>query len=305
LNSQASFQERQRKVIRINPHNQEKPRERENDVIRDPDGVQFLQWCLPRLHLRWLGFRRVRRQVYKRLNRRMHDLGLAGLDEYRAYLENHPAEWAILDTLCWISISRFYRDKGVFQYLERDIFPQLTRIALSDAEKKLRCWSAGCAAGEEPYTLAILWKHRLAAQFPTLGTQIVVTDIDPQALRRAERGCYLASSLKDLPQEWLTLAFVPTEEGLCLRAEYREVVTFLQQDLRETAPAGPFHLILCRYLVFTYFDEALQREILCRMTERLIPGGALVIGATETLPEDMSGLVLWSKRRLGIYRKLS
>jgi chemotaxis protein methyltransferase CheR len=84
-------------------------------VIRDPDGVQFLQWGLPRLHLRWPGFRKVRRQVYKRLNRRMLDLQLSGLDEYRVYLENHPTEWAILDTLCWISISRFYRDKGVFQ----------------------------------------------------------------------------------------------------------------------------------------------------------------------------------------------
>lgn len=273
-------------------------------MIRDPDGVQFLQWGLPRLHLRWPGFRKVRRQVYKRLNRRMLDLQLSGLDEYRVYLENHPTEWAILDTLCWISISRFYRDKGVFQYLERNIFPQLTRIALSDAEKQLRCWSAGCAAGEEPYTLAILWKHILAAQFPTLGMQIVATDIDPQALRRAERGCYLASSVKDLPREWLTLAFISAEEGLCLRPEYREAITFLQQDIRETAPAGPFHLILCRYLVFTYFDDALQRETLQRLTQRLIPGGALVIGAVETLPKSVGGLEPWSERRVGVYRKI-
>lgn len=273
-------------------------------MIRDSEGVHFLQWCLPGLRLRWPGFRKVRRQVYKRLNRRMHDVGLAGLDEYRAYLEHHRTEWAILDTLCWISLSRFYRDMGVFQYLEREVFPQLARVMLANAETELRCWSAGCAAGEEPYTLAILWRHRLAAQFPALGMRIVATDIDAHALRRAERGCYLASSLKDLPREWLTLAFVSAEEGLCLRPEYREAVGFLQQDLRASAPAGPFHLILCRYLVFTYFDDALQREVLQRMTERLIPGGALVIGATETLPEGVSGLAPWSKKQLGIYRKL-
>jgi chemotaxis protein methyltransferase CheR len=235
----------------------------------------------------------------------MHYLGLPGLDEYHAYLENHPSEWAILDTLCWISISRFYRDKGVFQFLEGEVFPQLARIALSDAEKKLCCWSAGCAAGEEPYTLAILWKHILAAQFPTLGMQIVATDIDSHALHRAERGCYPPSSLKDLPHEWLTLAFVSIEEELCLRPEYRENVTLLQQDIRKATPAGPFHLILCRYLVFTYFDDVLQREILRRMAERLIPGGALVIGSVETLPRGIGGLELWSERRVGVYRKIS
>lgn len=271
-------------------------------MIRDPDGVQFLQWCLPRLRLRWAGFRKVRRQVYKRLNRRMQDLGLAGLDEYRAYLENHPTEWPALDALCWISISRFYRDKGLFQYLERDVFPQLAQLALSTGEKELRCWSAGCAAGEEPYTLAILWKHALAAQFPTLGLQIIATDIDPHALGRAERGRYPASSIKDLPKEWLPHAFVPVEEGMCLRPEYRETVTFLQQDIRETTPAGSFHLTLCRYLVFTYFDDALQREILHWSIERLVPGGALVIGGVESLPEDVRGLEPWAKK-LGVYRK--
>ena len=273
-------------------------------MIHDPNGVQFLQWCLPRLHLRWPGFRKVRRQVYKRLNRRLRNLQLSGLDAYRFYLENHATEWTILDRLCWISISRFYRDKGVFQQLECDVFPQLARTALSNTETELRCWSVGCAAGEEPYTLAILWKYLLANQFPTLGLRIVATDIDPQALRRAECGCYPVSSLKDLPREWLASAFVPADEGFCLRPADRECVTFLQQDIREAAPAGLFHLILCRYLVFTYFEDALQRQALQRMTERLVPGGALVIGATETLPEDVSGFMLWSKKQLGVYRKI-
>jgi chemotaxis protein methyltransferase CheR len=150
----------------------------------------------------------------------------------------------------------------------------------------------------------MLWRHTLAAQFPTLGARVVATDIDPHALRRAERGYYPASSLKDLPKEWRASAFVPTAEGFCLRPDYREAVTFVQQDIRETAPPGPFHLILCRYLVFTYFDDVLQRETLQRMTERLVPGGALVIGAVETLPEEVSGLASWSKRQLGVYRKI-
>ncbi len=91
-------------------------------TITDADGVQFLQWCLSRLRLRWPGFRKVRRQVYKRLHRRLQELGLSSVAEYRSYLEEHPTEWAALDALCWIPISRFYRDKGVFQYVERRLY---------------------------------------------------------------------------------------------------------------------------------------------------------------------------------------
>jgi chemotaxis methyl-accepting protein methylase len=69
-------------------------------------------------------------------------------------------------------------------------------------ESELRCWSAGCAGGEEPYTVAIIWHECLAMRFPTLRLRIVATDIDAQAIKRAERGCYRASSLKQLPREW-------------------------------------------------------------------------------------------------------
>jgi len=95
--------------------------------MTDSEGVQFLQWCLPRLHLRWPGFRKVRRQVYKRINRRLQQLQLRNIDTYRDYLKDHPAEWATLETSCWISISRFYRDRSVFQYLESAVLPQLAQ----------------------------------------------------------------------------------------------------------------------------------------------------------------------------------
>ncbi len=272
-------------------------------MITDAEGIQFLQWCLPTLRLRWSGFRKVRRQVYKRLNRRLKELGLAGVEEYRSYLAAHPAEWSVLDTLCWISISRFYRDMGVFQYVEREVLSQLATMVVTSGEEEVRCWSAGCASGEEPYTLAILWRHRLAGQFPTLRLSIVATDIDTRAIQRAERGCYPASSVKELPEEWRVQAFVPSEEGFCIRQEYREMVTFLRQDIRETAPDGSFHLILCRNLVFTYFDDTLQRETLRRITERLVSGGALVVGKLEELSGENWGVAPWSKHT-GIYRKL-
>lgn len=271
-------------------------------MITDPEGVKFLQWCLPQLKLRWPGFRQVRRQVYKRLNRRLHELGLSSLADYRDYLDHHSGEWSTLDALCWISISRFYRDQGVFRHLERAILPQLAQLALARGETDLRCWCGGCGGGEEPYTLVIVWRQCLARQFPAVRLQIIASDIDPRAIRRAERGCYPASSLKQLPLEWRQQAFVATGEEFCVKDEFRRAVTFSVEDIRARMPEGPFNLIVCRNLVFTYFDEMLQREMLHRLTDRLAPGGALIIGKLESLPKGEWEVEPWSGD-LGIYRK--
>jgi len=254
------------------------------------------------MHLRWPGFRKVRRQVYKRIDRRLQELELPSLESYRHHMEDHPGEWATLDGLCWIQISRFYRDRGVFQHLEREILPQLAQRQVARGESELRCWSAGCAGGEEPYTLAIVWKQHLALRFPALDFRVVATDIDRQAIQRAERGCYHTSSMKELPAEWRAQAFVASGEEICLKDEYRASVTFLVQDLRESAPDGLFQLILCRNLAFTYFDETSRTETLLRLTDKLVPGGALIIGKLESLPDGPWEVQPWSKP-LGVYRK--
>jgi chemotaxis protein methyltransferase CheR len=132
--------------------------------------------------------------------------------------------------------------------------------------------------------------------------RIVATDIDPIAIRRAERGCYRPSSAKDLPAAWRAEAFVATAGELCLKDEYRSSVTFMLQDIRERTADGPFDLILCRNLVFTYFDETMQRKTVQRLSDRLAPGGALIIGNLESLPDGPWQLVRWFTRE-GVYRK--
>ncbi|MEE8226367.1 MAG: CheR family methyltransferase, partial [Kiloniellales bacterium] len=129
--------------------------------MRDEDCVRFLQWCLPPLGLRWAGYRRVRRTVCKRIERRRRELGLADAAAYRACLIADPGEWTRLDALCRISISRFYRDRAVFDHLVCDVLPNLATKAGRRADTALRCWSAGCASGEEPYSLAIAWRYAL------------------------------------------------------------------------------------------------------------------------------------------------
>ncbi len=270
--------------------------------MKDSDCVEFLQWALPRLHLRWPGYRKVRKQVCKRIDRRLKELHLPDVATYRAYLDHHPPEWSVLDSLCWIPISRFYRDKGIFQLLEREVLPQLARNALAAGRRELRCWSIGCASGEEPYTLAILWKIALEARFPDLRFEILATNVDPHAIERARRACYPTSSLKDLPEEWRARAFVPTSEGLRVTREYRERVSFELQDIRTATPDGFFDLILCRYVVLTYFDDTRQQETLARIEKKLVPGGALAVGSTETIPPGMTALTPWTTSAK-VYRK--
>ena len=91
--------------------------------MNDTDCTAFLQWALPQINLRWPGFRKVRNQVCKRLMRRMRDLQLADFAAYRVRLEADPTEWRIVDECCHITISRFFRDRGVFEVLRRRVLP--------------------------------------------------------------------------------------------------------------------------------------------------------------------------------------
>ena len=271
--------------------------------MNDRDCVEFLQWSLPRLHLRWQGFRKVRGQVCKRIDRRLAELGLPDVIAYRKYLESNNAEWEKLDALCGITISRFYRDQEAFQFLEQEVLAVLCREADARGEREFRCWSIGCASGEEPYTLALLWDMVTARQFPALSFTIFASDIDPLMIRRAEEGCYRSGSYAGLPAEWRKHAFFRKGELSWIRDEVKKRVVFREQDIRKAAPEERFHLILCRNLAFTYFDPALQQEVLSRICERLLPGGALVTGIHESLPEGCRELTTWPGGK-GIYRKV-
>jgi chemotaxis protein methyltransferase CheR len=254
--------------------------------MSDAECVSFLQWALPRMNLRWAGFRKVRRQVCKRVKRRIDELGFHGLAEYRAHLEQSPEEWRRLDEFCRITISRFYRDRGVFEILHERVLPELAEKAETEGRSMVRVWSAGCASGEEVYTLKILWDLTMAARFPACQLSVIATDVDKTMLSRADTACYEASSLRELPQALIADAFERKDGLYCVRACHKSGVTLLEQDLRREAPEGPFDLVLCRYVAFTYFAPELQKVALARIASALGANAILVIGAHETLPED-------------------
>ncbi len=262
----------------------------------------FLQWALPQLGLRWPGFRKVRGQVCKRLRRRLEALGLETLSDYREQLQKHAEEWLRLDGFCRITISRFYRDRGVFDFLRSDILPLLCRTLRERGEEHLRCLSLGCCGGEEPYTLALIWRFDLASRFPDIKPEILATDSDPKCLSRAERACYSAGSLEDLPDDWRVAAFDDQDDLFCLRQEHRTAVLFQQRDMRRDLPPGPFHLVLCRNLAFTYFDEAGQRDAVEALAAVIPSGGILVLGKHERLPMESRAFEAVSAH-LAVYRR--
>ncbi len=273
-------------------------------ITKDADCVSFLQWALPLLDMRWAGFRKVRAQVCKRIRRRLQALRLQDLGAYREYLAAREDEWKALDGLCRITISSFYRDRGVFESLAKRVLPEIAGLACEGKGRVARVWSAGCASGEEAYSLKLLWELRLKPRFPDLGLRILGTDADPRLLERAQTACYPPGSLKDLPADLKKAGFESRAGRHCLVERCRGGVEFRAQDIRNGVPEGRFHLILCRNLAFTYFGEDLQRRVLGRLWQALTPGGGLVIGAHEALPGDSYGFEPWQDAP-HIHRKVS
>lgn len=250
------------------------------------ESLAFLQWALPRLGLRSAGYRNVGRQVEKRIGRRVAELELPDFAAYRARLEADPEEWQVLNGLCGVTISRFYRDRRVWDALRAEVLPMAAEAALAAGEPELHCWSLGCASGEEPYTLSIVWGVALAQRYPTLRLRVVATDFDERVLARARAAEYEAGSLRELPEGWREQAFERHADLFRLRERFRACVDLRREDVRVAVPEERFRVIFCRNLVFTYFDQDLAGQTLRRLLTRLADGGFLVVGRQERLPSD-------------------
>ncbi len=242
----------------------------------------------------------------------MADLEVDGVPGYEAYLEGHPEEWEVLDGLCRVTVSRFLRDRGVWSLIQGEALETLARAAREEGREAIRCWSAGCGSGEEPYSLSLVWRlgplpppeggreestgdadecdgaGSLASRYRDVELRVTATDAEPDVLRRARRATYELGTLKELPTPWIREAFGAQDDGsessLTLRPEFRKGVSFLRSDIRTSMPHGPFGFILCRNLAFTYFRDPLQQEVLRRLLGRLRPAGYLALGAHEDLP---------------------
>jgi len=239
---------------------------------------EFLRTTLPALGLRWRRFRSG--TIRRRIGGRLQELGFSSFGEYRSYLLAHAEEQRFLTDQLTVTISRFWRNRFVFDSLSRTWLPAL--LARLKPGEPLRAWSVGCACGEEPYSLLLLWEEHFAASGREL--RLVATDANRRCLHRAREGCYPASSLRELPLDLRRRYFVNEGGDSVINLEFRQRVVWLEHNLFWDSPFPDNHLILCRNVAYTYFTEPVQLEITRRFHDALLPGGLLVIGRKDQLP---------------------
>ena len=258
------------------------------------DFERFLEEALPPLGLSPNALRR--RNIRRRVMQRMESLGIHDFPAYLARLRETPREREALRPLLTVTISRFFRNRKVFETLATHILSPLAAKG-----RPARAWSAGCASGEEAFTLRILWEE-LPGPHPLLS--IHATDIDEACLARATGGLYSESSLREVPGPIVERYFRREGGKYRLREDVVRSVTFRRHDLLFEPPPGAFDLILCRNAAFTYFASRRRSEIAESIASALPPGGVLVLGRTEKLPPGTSAWFTPACPSGNIYRRL-
>ncbi len=238
----------------------------------------FLAEALPPLGLSPTAFRR--RNIRRRVMQRMEALGIHDFPAYLALLRKTHEEREVLRPLLTVTISRFFRNRKIFETLASQV---LSPLAAKGSPAS--AWSAGCASGEEAFTLRILWEG-LPGPRPPLS--ILATDVDEACLLRAAEGLYAESSLREIPGPIAKEYFRKEGGKYRLREDVVRSVMFQKHDLLFDHPPGAFDLILCRNAAFTYFSTPCRIAAAGAIASALPPGGVLVLGRTEKLPPGAS-----------------
>jgi chemotaxis methyl-accepting protein methylase len=250
----------------------------------DKEFSQLLQY----LGLSWQGYRKVRKGVKKRIGRHMQSLGCGSIRDYLQALEQHTETRAQCELATTVPISRFFRDRILWKVLESHLLPEL----ISAGRDRIRVWSAGCACGEEVYSLKILWEQmrRSADALPVL--DIMATDLHPIHLERAEAAVYSLGSLREVPEDTKAAWFEAEPDGSRFRVNpaLRTGIVWRRHDCLSGPPGLGFDLILARNNLLTYYESFRIRAALEAMAGALAAGGYLIIGSREKLPFQPSAL---------------
>jgi len=241
----------------------------------------------------------------RRLSERLDRMGMDA-DQYISLCRSDETECAKLVNAIAIHVSSFFRNPVVFEILAQSVLPRL----IENPSSELRVWSAGCAAGEEAYSVAILIKEALkrnpGAEIHPL---IFATDIDRDILTKAERAVYTRGSLKDTRLGWVDVYFSSLGAEFKLCDDVRKMVHFSVDDLLSPQTGvpvesiyGSFDLILCRN-VLIYFSAPHQEQVLKKLYDALAIGGVLVLGDCETLVGDLNSRFRIMDAKNKIYQK--
>ena len=217
--------------------------------------------------------------LVRRLQRRMQVLGLETPEAYMARLNKHPEELDSLLRELLIGVTQFFRDPGAFDALNHTVLKGL--VAGKGADQEIRVWVAGCATGEEAYTIAILLREAMDGRRPRPKVQIFGTDLDDRAIATARVGRYRAP-IAGLSPERTERWFSVEGEDRCVVAEIREMCVFSVHSLIKHPPFSKLDLILCRNLLI-YFDAPMQDRVMRTFHYGLKPNGSLFLGSSESV----------------------
>jgi chemotaxis methyl-accepting protein methylase len=239
----------------------------------------------------------------RRLAIRMHARQCADYGDYAQLLRSDPTEFEPLLNALRINVTRFFRDESMFEALREKILPVLLQ-SRSD-QRKLRLWCAGCANGEEPYSLASLLCSLLGKELPAWQLSIEASDIDQRSIEGARRGRYALHSFKDLSPAFQNLVdtyFALNDSHYQVLPQLNSLVTFKVHDLTRDPCQPGLDLLLCRN-VLIYFDRSQQERLYQSFYQAIRPRGYLVLGKSEILPLNWARQFIPADLREHIYQR--
>jgi two-component system CheB/CheR fusion protein len=232
----------------------------------------------------------------RRIRKRMDAVGLVSFTAYQEYLEIHPDEFATLFNTILINVTGFFRDPAAWEAVRTTAIPQI--IARKSLNDPIRAWSAGCATGEEAYTIAMLLAEQLGMERFRRLVKIYATDVDEEALDIARHAAYTNQQVEGVPLELLSRYFEQLNGLHFFRKDLRRQVIFGRHDLINDAPISRIDLLTCRNTLM-YLNSETQARVLARLHFALNEGGFLLLGRAETLmAHDQSFAPVDAKRRL-------
>ncbi len=264
-----------------------------------PDFEELLDHVKQSRGFDFTGYKRA--SLQRRIDKRLRALNIGSYDEYVEYLEVHPQEFVIHFNTILINVTSFFRDPPTWAYLREQVLPQ--HLAQLPADKPIRVWSAGCASGEEAYSLAVLFTELLGVDDFKRRVKIYGTDIDEDALQIARAATYTETEIAGMPQDLRDRYFEAVGDRYSFRPDLRRSVIFGRLDILHDAPISRLELLSCRNTLM-YFNAETQSEVIGRFHFALDNGGILMLGKAETL---LSHSVLFDAidRKRRIFQKLS
>ena len=244
----------------------------------DPSFEQLLEYVRDARGFDYSGYKRP--SLMRRVEKRMQTVGSGSFADYRDYLEAHPEEFVELFNTILINVTGFFRDSEAWEFLGSNVLPQI--VANAGGDNQIRVWSAGCASGEEPYTIAMLFASVLGEDAYRERVKIYATDIDEHALTQGRHAVYASRRLEGVPTEMRERFFVQNDAGFAVRNDVRRTVIFGRNDMLQDPPISRVDLLVSRNTLM-YFGPRAQQRILSNFYFALSRRGFLMLGKAEAL----------------------